>query len=66
MLTHAFRHFDLVLFYIDKNNFRSQKAVEKLGGQRITSIDGKELETRPNAAVVYSIEKQQFIQQNLP
>jgi N-acetyltransferase len=64
MLIHAFTHFDLVLFYIDKNNFRSQKAVEKIGAQRITSIDGKRLETRPTASVVYSIQKQQFKRQS--
>jgi RimJ/RimL family protein N-acetyltransferase len=63
MLAHAFRHFDLVLFYIDINNFRSQKAVEKIGGQRITSIDGKQLETRAGASVIYSIEWQQYMQQ---
>lgn len=31
MLDHAFRWFDEVLFYSDKKNFRSQKAVEKIG-----------------------------------
>jgi RimJ/RimL family protein N-acetyltransferase len=57
MIEHAFKHFDIVLFYIDKNNFRSQKSVEKFGARRITSINGIELETRPTAAVIYSLDK---------
>lgn len=33
MLAHAFKHFDFVLFHVNENNFRSQKAVRKLGGK---------------------------------
>ena len=32
MLTHAFQFVDSVIFVIGPNNFRSQKAVEKIGG----------------------------------
>ncbi|MDT0607147.1 GNAT family N-acetyltransferase [Croceitalea rosinachiae] len=35
MITHAFEYFDYVLFHVDENNFRSQKAVKKLGGTLI-------------------------------
>ncbi len=35
MIDHAFKHFDYVLFHVDQNNFRSQKAVQKLGGKLI-------------------------------
>ena len=36
MIEHAFDFVDNILFYIAKNNIRSQKAVEKLGGQKIS------------------------------
>lgn len=32
MIDHAFTYFDYVIFNIDQNNIRSQKAVQKLGG----------------------------------
>ncbi len=35
MINHAFKHFDYILFHVDQNNFRSQKAVKKLGGTLI-------------------------------
>ncbi len=37
MIDHAFRFVDTVIFYIRKDNIRSQKAVEKLGAVRITT-----------------------------
>lgn len=33
MMGHAFEHFDHILFHVDRNNLRSQKAVIKLGGR---------------------------------
>jgi len=33
MIAYAFRHFEYVLFHVDENNYRSQKAVKKLGGE---------------------------------
>jgi RimJ/RimL family protein N-acetyltransferase len=35
MITYAFKHFEYILFNVDQNNFRSQKAVKKLGGEII-------------------------------
>jgi len=35
MIHHAFQYFDYILFQVDKNNFRSQKAVKNLGGELI-------------------------------
>jgi RimJ/RimL family protein N-acetyltransferase len=35
MLNHAFNTFDTVIFYIAKQNMRSRKAVEKIGGEQI-------------------------------
>lgn len=33
MITYAFDHFDYILFHVDHLNYRSQRAVEKLGGK---------------------------------
>lgn len=33
MIDYAFKDFEYVLFHIDQNNYRSQRAVEKLGGK---------------------------------
>jgi RimJ/RimL family protein N-acetyltransferase len=35
MVNHALEHFDLVVFYVNGKNLRSQKAMEKIGGWRI-------------------------------
>lgn len=35
MIEHVFNFVNSIIFYVDKNNIRSQKAVEKIGGQRI-------------------------------
>ena len=32
LIHHAFQYFDYILFHVDQNNFRSQKAVKKIGG----------------------------------
>ncbi|MEM1257024.1 MAG: GNAT family N-acetyltransferase [Bacteroidota bacterium] len=32
MIAYAFEHFDYILFHVDHQNHRSQRAVEKLGG----------------------------------
>ena len=57
MMDYAFQFVDNVLFYIDENNLRSQRAVEKIGGNRITALVGVPLNTRSNAAVIYQITK---------
>jgi len=36
MIAHAFQYVDYILFHIDQNNLRSQRAVKKLGGRLIT------------------------------
>ncbi len=57
MMDHSFRFVDNILFYIDENNLRSQKAVEKIGGKRITELNGVTLEVRPGAAAIYLVTK---------
>ncbi len=57
LMDYAFRFVDHVLFYIHEDNYRSQKAVEKLGGVRITQLDGVPLSARPTANVIFRITK---------
>lgn len=46
MLEHAFQYVDYVVFLIGPTNIRSQRAIEKLGGQRNGSrIDGNGMES---------------------
>lgn len=33
MMDYAFEHFDYILFHVDHQNYRSQRAVQKLGGK---------------------------------
>lgn len=51
MLEHAFRFVRSVVFLIDPNNFRSQKAIEKLGGVRV----GERTNANGRFSVVYEI-----------
>ena len=60
MLDYAFTYFDRVLFFVDVNNLRSQKAVEKIGGKRISELNGLNLEYKPTAGAVFCIEKQDW------
>jgi RimJ/RimL family protein N-acetyltransferase len=57
MIDYAFGFVDNVLFMIHETNYRSQKAVEKIGGIRVTGIDDVPFETRSSANVVYVIRK---------
>jgi RimJ/RimL family protein N-acetyltransferase len=59
LMDYAFQFVDNVLFYIHEDNYRSQKAVEKLGGTRITQWDGVPLSTRPTANVIFRVQKDQ-------
>ena len=58
MLAHAFTFADTVLFWVGEQNFRSQKALEKIGGVRRPG-----LHTRPGslgAHVIFEITKARF------
>lgn len=44
MIDHAFQHVSEIFFIVDRNNVRSQKAVEKLGCEKMDG--GKMLESR--------------------
>ena len=61
LMDYAFQYVDNVLFYINKDNVRSRKAVEKLGGTRITHLDGRLLDARSDVGVIYRIGKNDFL-----
>jgi RimJ/RimL family protein N-acetyltransferase len=55
MLGHAFQFVDRVLFVIGENNLRSQKAVERIGAERVATIDGSASDGTLKRNVVYAI-----------
>jgi RimJ/RimL family protein N-acetyltransferase len=61
MLYYAFQYFNRVLFFVDVNNFRSQKAVQKIGGKRISELNGHNLEYKPTGGAVFCIEKEEWL-----
>ena len=44
MIAHAFNYVGNILFFVDKDNIRSQRAVEKIGGKK---VDASEYEKLP-------------------
>jgi N-acetyltransferase len=56
MLAHAFRFVNSAVFVIGPRNFRSQRAVEKIGGV----FDGKTVDSNGQDRVVYRIEASAF------
>lgn len=55
MINYALQHVDHVIFYIDKSNIRSQKAVEKIGGRIITEPDLEHLVRKEPNYLTYRI-----------
>jgi RimJ/RimL family protein N-acetyltransferase len=66
MIDHAFDTVDNVVFNIGKTNFRSQKAVEKIGGYRITRDTHKDLIELEGDHVTYLIRKTEWEASNRP
>ncbi|MGB3778929.1 MAG: GNAT family N-acetyltransferase [Tunicatimonas sp.] len=58
MIEHAFASVEDVLFHIDLQNIRSQRAVEKLGGKRITGPKHAHLIKQDPTYCTYRINKQ--------
>jgi N-acetyltransferase len=56
MLRHAFRFVNCVVFLVGPHNFRSQRAVEKIGGARA----GTRLDDTGRESLVYRIEASAF------
>ena len=60
MIEHAFLSVEDVLFHIDLQNIRSQRAVEKLGGTRITDPQYAHLTKEDPTYCTYRINKQDW------
>ena len=60
MIDYAFKQIDDLIFRIDKDNIRSQKAVEKIGGERITGPDYRHLIKRNDSNLTYLINKKNW------
>ncbi|WP_299556272.1 GNAT family N-acetyltransferase [Seonamhaeicola sp.] len=60
MMDYAFQYVDHVIFYIGKNNKRSQSAVEKLGGKKITDPHLKHLVKENESDWTYGISKKNW------
>ena len=57
LMDYAFQYVGHVFFYINKFNMRSRKAVEKLGGHRISHFNNQLLDARSEVGVIYRIGK---------
>ncbi len=57
MLDHAFKFVDTVVFVIGATNFRSQKALERIGGVRIGRRDTRDAQGNIVENFVYEIRK---------
>ena len=60
MMDYAFEFVDDIIFYIGKDNIRSQKAVEKIGGQRIAEPHLQYLTKRKETDWTYRINKESW------
>lgn len=58
MMDYAFQFVDFIVFYIDKDNIRSQKAVQKLGAIRITENHWQDLIKESETDWTYLITKE--------
>jgi N-acetyltransferase len=57
MMNHAFEKLDKVLFEIGENNFRSQKAIEKIGASKIGNQEVTYFGEKPMMNIIYQILK---------
>jgi len=59
MLEHAFTFVDTVVFWVGETNWRSQRAMEKIGGARRAGVHTRTLDGKPRAHVIFEIRKGQ-------
>ena len=57
MIDHAFRHYDEIIFQINRNNLRSQKATMKLGGVLKSSFLPGDVRPKTESNLVFSLRK---------
>lgn len=60
MLEHAFNFVDTVVFWVGDTNWRSQKAMEKIGGVQREETQQRTLSGKPYNHLVYEIQKVNF------
>jgi len=60
MLEHAFRFVDTVVFWVGETNWRSQRAMEKIGGVRRRELRPRLLGGQTHRHIVYEITKDRF------
>ena len=60
MLDHAFTFCDTVVFWVGETNWRSQRAMEKIGGVRRPGLHPRELAGTICQHVVFEIRKGGF------
>jgi RimJ/RimL family protein N-acetyltransferase len=60
MLDHAFQYVDNVIFHIGINNIRSQKAVEKLGAEKMAEQEMRRYGERIIPSFAYRIKKEDW------
>jgi RimJ/RimL family protein N-acetyltransferase len=60
MLEHAFEFVDTVVFCVGETNWRSQRAMEKIGAVRRPALQSRFLDGRVYAHVVFEIRKSDF------
>ncbi len=57
MLEHAFTFVDTVVFWVGETNWRSQRAMEKIGGARRAGLHTRTLDGKPRPHVIFEIRK---------
>jgi RimJ/RimL family protein N-acetyltransferase len=57
MINHAFNFFESILFHVDEANFRSQKAMEKIGGIKRGLLKRPRPDGSQRVLMVYEITK---------
>lgn len=60
MLTYAFNFVDSVLFDVGKNNYRSRRALEKIGAQLIAETTKLGPDGKPQPYTIFQIRKHDF------
>lgn len=60
MIDHAFKSISNVVFYIDQDNIRSQRATQKIGGKKIDPLDYPNLAKDKPKHFIYLIRKEDW------
>jgi RimJ/RimL family protein N-acetyltransferase len=60
MIGHAFQFVSHILFHVDAYNYRSQRAVEKIGGRRLFEINGIVISPRGSREFIFGIHRDQL------